>query len=166
MGATHLDKHKPGTAYYIDRPHAHRLAGVKESPMKFSKFLPIVTIVIAIGVIAAVSYALSQHGSNNSGSCTATGHLYTATIKNDQVSPQTTKAGLCDKLQILNKDNITREIAFGNHDHHVPYDGVTTRTLRQGQSFTITLNAAGSYHFHDHFHDEVGGFFNVSQSKD
>jgi plastocyanin len=133
--------------------------------MKFSKILPIAAIVIAIAVIAGGSYALSRRGSNNPGSCAVTGRLHTATIKNDRVSPRTTEAGRCDTLRIVNEDNITREIAFGDHDHHVPYDGITTRILQQGQSFTITLDAPGSYHFHDHFHDEVGGYFNVSNTK-
>jgi len=44
----------------------------------------------------------------------------------------------------------------------VPYDGVAERVLGKGQSFTITLNQAGNFHWHDHLHDEVEGYFTVN----
>lgn len=69
--------------------------------------------------------------------------------------PETTNANLCDSITFTNYDNITREIAFGPHEDHVPYDGVAEKLLNKGQSFTITANQAGSYHFHD----KVDGHF-------
>jgi len=45
----------------------------------------------------------------------------------------------------------------------MPYDGVAERFLNKNESFTITLNATGTYHWHDHLHDEVEGYFTVSK---
>jgi hypothetical protein len=57
----------------------------------------------------------------------------------------------------------TREIGFGVHDKHVAYDGISERILNQDESFTITLDKTGRYHWHDHFHDEVEGYFSVTK---
>jgi plastocyanin len=83
-------------------------------------------------------------------------------IKGDKATPQHTAAPRCDSLTISNEDNEIRLIAFGPHEHHVAYDGVTERALGPNQSLTITLNAAGTYNFHDHLHDEMTGEFTVS----
>lgn len=93
--------------------------------------------------------------------CSTPGKLYKVVIKNDHASPMTTDAKLCDRLMFTNRDNIVREIAFGPHEEHVPYDGVAAKILGGNQSFTITLDETGMYHFHDHFHDEASGYFNV-----
>ncbi len=85
------------------------------------------------------------------------------TIRQGSAKPNTISAQVCDSLTFQNLDKTTREIAFGAHDAHVPYDGVAERFLNDGQSFTITLNAAGTYHWHDHLHDEVEGYFTVSK---
>ena len=87
---------------------------------------------------------------------------YSVMIMNGKVEPNgTVQARLCDTLTFTNMDNISREVAFGAHEDHVPYDGVAERVLNKDQSFTITLNKAGTYHWHDHLHDEVEGFFSV-----
>ncbi len=88
---------------------------------------------------------------------------HTATIENSVVKPKTTKAKLCDTLTITNKDDNTRKIAFGKHDHHQAYDGVVEKILEKGQSVTVTLNEAGSFKFHDHFEDKTIGYFTVSK---
>ena len=66
-------------------------------------------------------------------------------------------------LTFKNIDPTTREIAFGPHAQHVPYDGVAERILSQGQSFTITLNQTGNFQWHDHVHDDLTGTFTVNK---
>lgn len=88
---------------------------------------------------------------------------HNATIENGTIQPKNTKAALCDTLTITNKDNKTRKIAFGKHNRHQAYDGVAEKILEKGQSFTITLNEAGSFMFHDHFEDAVAGYFTVGK---
>jgi plastocyanin len=87
--------------------------------------------------------------------------VHQITIKNNTVSPGSTSGHLCDKLTFTNSDNVNREIAFGPHEHHVSYDGVSERIIGKNQSFSITLNKVGKYQFHDHIHDSVLGYFNV-----
>ena len=85
------------------------------------------------------------------------------TIKNDKLSATHVNASLCDTLTITNQDNEMRLIAFGEHEHHTPYDGVTEEALKQGQSLSVTLNQLGNFKFHDHIHDEVQGTFTVAK---
>jgi plastocyanin len=87
-----------------------------------------------------------------------------ATIQNNQVTPAHTTAPLCDTLTITNADDTVRIVAFGPHENHVPYDGVTEKVLGKGQSLAVTLIQAGDYRFHDHIHDEVQGTFTVTYS--
>lgn len=119
---------------------------------------------LALAVIALAIFGGSRLlGSHATGAaaCKQTGPQHVATIKDNAVHPGTVTGKRCDTLKIVNADAITREIGFGNHDHHQPYDGVAERLLRQGESLTITLNQTGDYHFHDHFHDEVAANFIV-----
>jgi uncharacterized membrane protein YukC len=55
-------------------------------------------------------------------------------------------------------------VAFGLHEHHVPYDGTTEKILIQGQSLTVTLVQAGNFRFHDHWHDQIQGTFTVTKT--
>lgn len=88
---------------------------------------------------------------------------YTEIIQNSKISMPTIHGKQCDTITFVNKDHITREIAFGPHEDHVPYDGIGEKILNQNQRFTITLNQTGTFHWHDHEHDEVSGYFTVNQ---
>lgn len=85
---------------------------------------------------------------------------YQVTIQNGKVLPARTEAHKCDTLVITNADSRARLIAFGPHDHHVSYDGVSERVLGQGQSLSITLVTPGTFTFHDHdaYPDTQGTF--------
>ena len=118
----------------------------------------IAAVIAAIG--GALGLGLRGHGSADV--CKTTGVIHTVVIADDRVTPSgTVRASLCDQLKITNQDTEAREIAFGPHEHHVPYDSVAERVLNKGQSLTIILNKSGTYHWHDHEHDEVEGYFNV-----
>ena len=117
-------------------------------------------IIVAAGAVVVGNKMLTGH-TEASTVCTTTGKTISVSIKNDVMSPRVITAHRCDKLTITNFDPTTREIGFGEHDHHSAYDGVSEKVIRQNQSFTITFNKTGSYHFHDHFHDEVEGQFTV-----
>lgn len=43
-------------------------------------------------------------------------------------------------LTIVNAGDRVRKMAFGIHDHHQSYNGVTEKLLKQGEQLTITLN--------------------------
>lgn len=126
------------------------------------------TIGLTVGgvlVVAAVimgSVFIALHTAKQPGDCSgSTGRTYVMVIQNDVVQPQRITAARCDTLTIRNDDDVSRLIAFGNHDHHVAYDGVTEKVLIRGASLSVRLNATGEYHFHDHEHDEVQGYFTV-----
>ena len=89
-------------------------------------------------------------------------HLDHLVIIHDDTSSQgQIDAHICDTVTITNLDSKIREIAFGEHIHHVVYNGVESITIDQGQSFTFTLDKSGSYKFHDHFQESVYSNFTV-----
>jgi hypothetical protein len=82
-------------------------------------------------------------------------------IQNDQVEPKNTSGRLCDTLTITNLDSQDRLMAFGRHENHISYDGVSERIVGQGQSLTVTMVKRGNYLFHDHENEAVRGTFTV-----
>jgi len=125
-----------------------------------TKYILGVTAVVFLLVGVSLLIQRPVSGDSCSG---VVGTTYMTTIQSGKVSEPNIKAKLCDKIMFMNDDHVTREIAFGPHEDHVPYDGVAERFLNQGQYFTIALNKAGYYHWHDHNHDAVGGYFKVSK---
>lgn len=123
-------------------------------------------MVFAVTFAAFFAFTELRHKSTGTALqvCVSSGKHHTAVIKNDRIQPQAVHADRCDTLTVVNKDQITREIGFGQHDRHVAYDGVKERMLLPNQSLTITLNKTGDYHYHDHFHDEVEGTFTVQEA--
>ena len=125
-----------------------------------------VVMAAVIILVVAVALVIGLRGSHSAADgCRPTGTpvVHKAVIHDGKVSGGHLTAKLCDTLQITNEDGISREVAFGLHEHHEPYDGVTERVLGKGDSFVVTLNQAGSFRWHDHLHDEVQGFFTVTR---
>jgi hypothetical protein len=83
-------------------------------------------------------------------------------IENNTVVPTTTKAHRCDTLIITNLDNKQRLMAFGPHDHHISYDGISEQLLGQNESLTVHLIRTGSFTYHDHEDEAVRGSFVVT----
>lgn len=116
-------------------------------------------LIVILGVNAGARHLLDDKVSATA--CSHVGVNHRIEIHKDLVTPSSVGASLCDRLTIVNLDIKSREIAFGQHDNHFTYDGISQRILRQNQSLTVTLNKSGSYIFHDHFQDTVGGRFVV-----
>jgi hypothetical protein len=95
--------------------------------------------------------------------CTGAHAVHKADIQNDKVVSAHISATRCDTLVITNLDERPRIIAFGQHDKHVAYDGVTERYLSPEGKFEVTLIQPGNFRFHDHDQDEVVGTFTVTQ---
>ena len=83
-------------------------------------------------------------------------------IQNGVTTPSHVLARQCDLLTIINQDEEGREVAFGLHENHTPYDGVAEKYLVKDQSITVTLIQTGSFRVHDHIHDEVQATFTVN----
>lgn len=120
-----------------------------------------VVFAAAVGYGSVKLYSQLQSGKANADTCHNKGADHLVVIKNGTLSPTHIDGRLCDTLTVTNTDDVLRYMAFGRHDEHVAYDGVTEKTVSKDQSFTITMNQAGSFKFHDHLHDEVAGTFTV-----
>lgn len=86
---------------------------------------------------------------------------YVVTIQNGELNINNIQAKPCDVLTIVNADDQLRLMAFGIHEKHQTYGGVTEETLKPGEQMSVTLEQTGTYTFHDHLHDEVKGTFTV-----
>jgi len=120
---------------------------------------------IILGCLLVVATLVNQKILNNSQSdiCkNVYGTTHTVAITNDKLSETHVNAKLCDRLIITNNDRKTREIAFGAHERHTEYDGISEKFLNQGQSLQVQLINVGTYLFHDHLEDSVHGDFTVT----
>lgn len=90
------------------------------------------------------------------------GPVHTVMIQAGKVMPPHIEAKLCDRLRITNLDPQVRLLAFGKHESHVSYDGISEKLLDQGQSLQVTLGSRGTYLFHDHEDDNARGSFTVT----
>jgi hypothetical protein len=117
---------------------------------------------VAITATAASTY-LSKNTEGSSGSCQGvSSQNHTLTITNDTASTNHIAAKYCDTLTVINRDDRLRSMAFGVHDQHRAYAGVTEKILAQDQSFTVTLDEIGSFLIHDHQQESVGSSFTVT----
>jgi plastocyanin len=125
----------------------------------------LLTVVLAVGAIFGavwVTHTQTAQAANGKRRCeNAQSKHYAVRIQDEKVIPAVTHAAKCDTLTITNTDAQVRLMAFGEHDDHVSYDGVSERQLGQSQSLTITLVKTGTYIFHDHADDVVQGAFVV-----
>lgn len=125
-------------------------------------------VVIAGGVIFGVAgYIADKYltGEREKSLCHGVGAAHRVSISGNAMRPHQTRAARCDTLTITNNDTALRRIAFGQHDRHQAYDGVTEKVLKKGENLTVTLNQTGTFTLHDHLHDEVTGEFTVSDKE-
>jgi len=121
----------------------------------------VVVIIIAVGAIHFTSRYLDNQYAKLHEGCKPNQPNHLVVIQNDNAVPDNIVASRCETLTIKNLDNEDRMIAFGLHEDHVPYDGVSEQLMSLGQSLTVTLVQTGNFRFHDHVHDEVQATFEV-----
>jgi hypothetical protein len=127
----------------------------------FSTMAAILTVSIVVLTLTLSSAYHDQRYAKSHQGCLPGQINHKVTIENDIVSPLHTTATKCDTLTITNLDTTRRDIAFGVHDKHIAYDGISEQALIKDQSLTVTLVQTGDFIFHDHMHDEVRGTFSV-----
>jgi hypothetical protein len=130
-------------------------------PLLIIGIIIITTSTIMLAFNLASSYLTSRYAATHDG-CLPTSIHHKVMIKDGVVSPKNTVAHKCETLTITNLDTTQRVMAFGQHDHHITYDGVTEKPLIKNQSLTVTLLQTGDFRFHDHANDEVQGTFSVT----
>lgn len=128
----------------------------------FAILVPLVLLLI--GGIIYGTFTLSRDAlkaGNTKVACKTTGTNYVVTIQGSVLSTRNVHAHPCDTLTIVNADDQLRLMAFGVHERHQAYSGVTEETLKPGEQMTVTLEELGTFTFHDHLHDEVKGTLTV-----
>lgn len=106
---------------------------------------------------------IAQVDGKKTGACEGQHTNHQVVINDGKVSPVHTDTKLCDTLTFRNMDSEVREIAFGEHDAHTPYAGVTEYVIPKKQNKTINLSDLGTYKFHDHLRPTTAGTFSVRQ---
>ena len=134
---------------------------LKNKPLAVVGTVLVGGVVVILGMIMFIG-PLFEKDKSSSTACNHTNASHTAIIQNSKITPEHTFAKKCDTLTIINNDKVTRLMAFGEHENHIVYSGVSERNLSAGQSFTITLDKTGTYLFHDHHEDEVSAEFTVT----
>ena len=138
--------------------------------LKHKQWLIVCAVLLGTAAAIAGVYAVTTKYLDNQtvaarpavAACPVHGTVHHAAFRHGVVAPRTTAARRCDTLIITNEDDQIRLVAFGPHDHHEPYDGVTEKILSQRQSLTIVLDQAGSYSFHDYLDDNAIGYFTLA----
>lgn len=125
-------------------------------------------MIVAAGVIIGTLYISNRYIKDDNKKptvydCPNKGSYHIVEVLNNSSAPNHTDAKLCDVLIITNKDNRVRQMAFGQHDEHQTYDGITEKILQKDESLTVTLNQLGTYLFHDHIGDVARGNFTVTE---
>ena len=119
---------------------------------------------IALTIFGAirVSHIESNKAAAAYPKCQGQHQVHKVVIQNDKAVPQHIDGQRCDTLVITNLDAQDRIIAFGPHEDHVAYDGVSERYLSQNGTFKVTLVQPGNFRLHDHVDDVVQGTFTVT----
>lgn len=105
---------------------------------------------------------LFEKNPSDAGICKHSITPHTVVIQNNQIAPVHTFAKSCDTLTIVNKDSVTRLLAFGQHDNHIEYGGISEKRLEAGQQFSVTLQQTGTFLIHDHYDESVSAEFTVN----
>ncbi|MGZ6004526.1 MAG: hypothetical protein ACXWLH_00050 [Candidatus Saccharimonadales bacterium] len=121
-------------------------------------------IIVFVSITAVrVSSGLGESG-RLTGKCGNSPHThYSLTVKSEAIMPDHLYAKLCDTMTVVNDSNKGRLMAFGPHEDHLPYDGITERYLNISEEFTVTLDQHGTFLIHDHNQPEVNALFTVSK---
>lgn len=112
------------------------------------------------GGIQGAQYLTKPHSDN--ADCTSLGQNHTVVFAEAQVQPSQINAKRCDTMTIQSTSMKNRLIAFGVHNQHKAYNGITEQQLRANDSFTVTLTTTGSFLFHDHQQETLGATFLVT----
>ena len=131
------------------------------------KIIAIILIALVLGaaatygsIIVVSSYLDQQYTSLHDG-CPPRQSNHVITIQNNIASPEHVAALRCETLTVKNLDTPTRLMAFGVHEKHISYDGISEQELGQSESFTVTLVQTGDFIIHDHHNDDVKSTFTV-----
>lgn len=111
---------------------------------------------IAVALIVGVYIAAQPYGDPDG--CDELGTTYTVSENRDGFQPDVVNVKKCDQLKFANDSDSQRTIMFGVHDSMIKYDGVMSKDMQPGESFTIVLREIGDFKFHDAAYSLSGEF--------
>ena len=94
--------------------------------------------------------------------CEHTGETITVEVGRTGLSPANINAKRCDVLVFHNSTAAGIEIAFGQHQRHVPYPGLANSPIKPGGKSSLVLAQAGNFPVHDHSDEQLQGKLAVS----
>lgn len=95
--------------------------------------------------------------------CTTVGKTYHVEIEEAKFIPEVAKVRVCDRVEFINKDKRSHQVAFGSHPYHLLYPGFKEKLLKTGEKNDVVLSVFGNYSIHDHIYDEIEGEIIVSK---
>ena len=121
----------------------------------------VVGLIFTLGAIRLIGVYLDRQYAGLHEGCAPRQMNHLVVVKDNVISPSDFTANRCETLTVTNLDDSERMMAFGVHEQHVAYDGVSEKVLQKGESFTVVLIQTGSFKVHDHDNDEVKSTFEV-----
>ena len=119
-------------------------------------------LIVTGGAVYGVSVYLDRQYASLHDGCAPRQVNHKVIIQGDKMIPDHTTGVRCETLTITNLDDAHRMIAFGVHNNHVAYDGISEYSLSRGKDFTITLVQKGTFIFHDHMDETVKATLEVN----
>ncbi len=124
----------------------------------------LVLMVATVPFAIWVTHTATAQTGNQKARCSSVAQpVHKVIIKDDKANPSHVVALQCDTLTFVNEDSSIKLVAFGPHEHHISYDGISEKALEPGQSFSVKLVQTGTFHFHDHISDTAQGSFTVNK---
>jgi plastocyanin len=95
--------------------------------------------------------------------CDSVGPTIPVEILASGFAPATITAKRCDTVQFKNSTAKDIIVAFGPHEQHIAYPGLSDSLLRPGSSTSVLVSVPGNYPVHDHIGDVLTGTLIVSK---
>jgi hypothetical protein len=89
------------------------------------------------------------------GLCYEPGIVETVNIEDDSFGQSAVQLSRCDRLKVVNNDDLVYDLAFGTHDKHIDYPGFSGQLLQPAEYFELDAVEAGTYVMHDHLRDNA-----------
>jgi hypothetical protein len=130
--------------------------GWRSSPVTWNLYRLSLGVVAVSTLLVEGAHAAHSHAAAiSSAPCATVGHTVTMTFVGGRFTPMALSAKRCDKLVLENRSGTLVELAFGPHEHHLAYPGLSESPLKAGADMTLVLSDSGRFALHDHIRDEA-----------
>ena len=122
-----------------------------------------ITLIIGLVVIGGAIYARAASTQSPKAqlkvkaSCPTIKQIIVINISDDAVTPQITRAHLCDQIAFTSIGSNSHVVSFGPHLKHIDYPGLSEQILLPGHVQMLKLVTKGTFSIHDHIYDSITG---------